>query len=251
MYPREYFDTFWRGDLRNEVFVIMSFAPEFNAVWNDAIRPAIEEDTADRPSAHRVDVTTLAGNIVNEILDGVAHARLVLAEISVSVSGRWAGQRNGNAMYELGLAHALRQPTEVVIARSDNEPLNFDIAQIKVQSYDRNDLASARQLFSALLNGALAEIDTVKGLKVDQAVAQLDVDCLNMIVKDGGNDYFSIEAARTMRDVMHQTATGVKSAVARLLSLGVLRCDADMRAGRYAYHWTLFGQAVLRKLGIR
>ena len=45
MYPREYFDTYWRGDLKNEVFVIMSFAPEFQPAWEDAIKPAIEVDT--------------------------------------------------------------------------------------------------------------------------------------------------------------------------------------------------------------
>ena len=45
MYPREYFDTYWRGDLKNEVFVIMSFADEFKEVWESAIRPAIEDDT--------------------------------------------------------------------------------------------------------------------------------------------------------------------------------------------------------------
>ena len=52
MYPREFFDTFWRGDLRNEVFVIMSFDDEFRPVWEHALKPAIETDLQE-PRAHR------------------------------------------------------------------------------------------------------------------------------------------------------------------------------------------------------
>jgi hypothetical protein len=94
MYPREFFDTYWRPNLKNEVFVIMSFAPEFDDVWTQAIRPAVEQDTRKSPFAHRVDATTLAGSIITEILDGIAHARLVFADVSICSSGRWAGQRN-------------------------------------------------------------------------------------------------------------------------------------------------------------
>jgi hypothetical protein len=75
MYPREYFDTYWRPNLKNEVFVIMSFAPEFGDVWTQAIRPAVEQDTRESPFAHRVDATTLAGSIITEILDGIASCK--------------------------------------------------------------------------------------------------------------------------------------------------------------------------------
>ena len=46
MYPREYFDTYWRGDLRNEIFVIMSFESAFQPVWEQAIKPAINTDVS-------------------------------------------------------------------------------------------------------------------------------------------------------------------------------------------------------------
>jgi hypothetical protein len=84
MYPREYFDTYWRPTLKNEIFVIMSFAPEFEQVWTHAIRPAIEQDTPGQPFAHGVDATTLAGSIITEILDGVAHAKLSYLQTSPS-----------------------------------------------------------------------------------------------------------------------------------------------------------------------
>ena len=66
----------------------------------------------------RVNATILFGSIITDILDGIAHSKLVLADISVATTGKWAGQRNGNVMYEVGLAHAVRQSTEVLLIRS-------------------------------------------------------------------------------------------------------------------------------------
>lgn len=251
MYPREYFDTYWRGDLKNEVFVIMSFAPEFQPVWENAIKPAIEDDTDGAPFAHRVDATVLADSIVTEILDGIAHAKLVFADISVCSSGRWKGQRNANAMYELGLAHALRRPQELVVVRSDHEKINFDVASIKIQDYELSDLPAARQRFSQLLNEGVIQIDQVKHLKVTQAEESLDGDTLSLMVRRGKAEYFSVTNPTTMRDVMGQIAGGEKDSVRHMLSLGIIRSDSNLAAGAYAYHWTEFGKAVLKKLGIR
>ena len=251
MYPRDYFDTFWRGDLRNEVFVAMSFAEEFGPVWTDAIKPAIEEDNKLGLVAHRVDATALCGSVITEILDGIAHARLVLVELSVCRAGRWTGQRNGNVMYELGLAHPIRQPAELVLLRSDSEPLDFDIAQIRVHHYKPDDLSSARRLVARRIPDALAEIDAVKGLRVDHVASQLDADCLGLAARTGHGPYFHVPHASTMRDVMEQTARGEKNAIARMLELGLLRFDSNFEANLYAYHWTSFGDAVLRRIGVR
>ncbi len=251
MYPREYFDTYWRGDLKNEVFVIMSFAPESQPVWENAIRPAIEIDTDGTPFAHRVDATVLAGSIVTEILDGIAHAKLVFADISVCRSGRWKGQRNANAMYELGLAHALRRPQELVVVRSDHEELNFDVAAIKIQDYESSDLPAAQRRFSQLLNDGLKQIDQVKHLKVTEAVESLDADTLSLMDAKGKAECFSVANPRTMREVMNQTAVGTKDAVRHMLSLRMIRSDSCLDARTYAYHWTAFGKAVLKRVGIR
>jgi hypothetical protein len=67
----------------------------------------------------------------------------------------------------------------------------------------------------------------------------------------GKADCFSVPHCKTMRDIMEQTAAGTKDAVRHMLSLGIIRFDADLAADAYAYHWTNFGKAVLSKLGIR
>ena len=82
MFPREYFDTYWRPDLRDEVFVAMSFASCFTATWEEILKPAI---VAVGLKPHRVDITKTSGSILTEIMDGIAHARVVLADISTEV----------------------------------------------------------------------------------------------------------------------------------------------------------------------
>src|SRR3990172_3902011 len=99
MYPREFLDSYWRPALREAVFVAMPFQSEFTPVWEEAIRPAVEQDCRPPLSALRVDVSILSGSVITNILDGIAHDRLILADISIAQEGRWRGQRNGNVMY--------------------------------------------------------------------------------------------------------------------------------------------------------
>ncbi len=98
MYPRDFLDSYWRPAVRDSVFVAMPFHDEFTPIWRDAIQPAIEQDLQPHLQAERVDATTLSGSIITGILDGIAHARVVLADISIAQEGRWKGQRNGNVM---------------------------------------------------------------------------------------------------------------------------------------------------------
>ena len=251
MYPREYFDTFWRGGLRDEVFVAMPFSDEFQPVWEEAIKPAIDEDVGLGLVAHRVDATVLSGSVITEVLDGVAHARLVLADISVCSTGKWVGQRNGNVMYEVGLTHAIRQPTENLLFRSDRERISFDVAGIRVHDYDRDDLDSARELIGAKVQELLASVEDIKALKVSQAIESLDADCVQVMLESGGGDYFSMRHPDKMRDAMALIASGKQGAVGRMLSLGIVRFDFSMDRGQYAYHWTEFGKAVMKKLEVR
>jgi hypothetical protein len=96
-------------------------------------------------------------------------------------------------MYALGLAHALRPATELVVVRSDTEQINFDIAGIKIPAYDRNDLAAARVKFGQLLNDRLADLDQTRHLKTTEAVESLDGDCLTLLANAGNQDYFSVK----------------------------------------------------------
>jgi hypothetical protein len=232
MYPREFFDTFWRGTLRKEVFVAMSFADEFTTIWTEAIRAAIVSDVG--LAENRVDTSVLSGSVITRILDGVAHATLIFADISVMKKGSWRGQRNGNVMYELGLAHAIRPSTDIVVVRSDRKKINFDVAGIQVHHYPREDTAASRVLFAKLLRSALDERGKIMSITMQQARERLDGDSLNLMWQHRDFKPFGID---------RRAAAQERLAVQRLLDLDIMRCVIPQQ-GHYQYVWTDFGKAV-------
>ena len=163
MYPREYFDTFWRPDLRDEVFVAMQFR-DFDDIWANILKPAIKR-TGLKP--HRVDATKVSGNIITEIMDGIAHARLILGDVSPA-SGDYP---NANVMYEIGLAHALRQPCEVLLVSRYKIPKMFDIGAIRVHRYYPKKPHYCKTEIADLITACLKEVDAIKALKVEMATA--------------------------------------------------------------------------------
>src|SRR5262249_20798391 len=76
LHPHTFYSTLFEHQKRNEVFVIMSFAPEFDDRWVRVIEPCIREDLGLK--ANRVDYNCSGESIIHDILDGIAHARLVL-----------------------------------------------------------------------------------------------------------------------------------------------------------------------------
>jgi hypothetical protein len=214
MYPRTWFETYWRGTLKPEVFVAMPFATEFDSIWENAIKPAIENDLegGGKYKAHRVDVTTISGSIVTEILDGIAHATLIFADISIMTTGDWKTQRNGNVMYELGLATAIRPETDMVIVKSE-----------------------ARQNFDKFLTGALVARKNAKSQIEKHVWSLLDRDCLNLMLRQGNHKPFG-EKDASITELL---------TIRRLLELGIIRCE---KTGDYSYiyMWTDFGIAVTK-----
>lgn len=246
MYPRDFLDSYWRPAIRDSVFVAMPFHDEFTPIWQDAICPAIETDLRVRLRAERVDTTILSGSIVTSILDGIAHARVVLADISVANEGRWKGQRNGNVMYEVGIAHASRQSSEVLLVRSDDEEINFDLAGIRVHSYDRRDTSAARTYFAQIVQEALGQIDQTKSLQVQRVIDALDADALAFVQSWGKAAAFHAPEPTSMGGALLSISKA--AALSRLQALGVVRCDPKHASGKPAFYWSEFGKAVVARL---
>ena len=242
MFPRRFFDTYWRTDIREEVFVAMPFHDEFDGIWNHCILPAIESNRGGL-LARRVDASTLSGSIVVNILDGIAHSRAVFCDISVCESGRWAGQRNGNVMYEVGLAHATRQDTEVILVRKDREPINFDLAGINVHWYDSTDVSKTKDLFDRLITSAIDVTNQEKSLQVSRAISMLDHRTLGIIERHRHGPGFRETAESPSLSTMANMA-----AISRLQSIGIVECSPNWSEQKADYIWTPFGRAVLRRL---
>ncbi len=113
------------GDISNECFVIMPFSTKFDLIYEEVIRPAIEQ-TPLMPK--RADAIYSTKRIMHDIWKCIRTARVVLAEIT---------GRNPNVMYELGLCHALGKPVILITSSVDDVP--FDLKGIRCIVYEKDN----------------------------------------------------------------------------------------------------------------
>jgi len=102
-------------------FVLMDFAPEFDAIFEMLIVAAMKEAGFE---AFRADNIKSQSNIIRDIIHSIAHSNLIIADLTGS---------NPNVYYELGIAHGLRRP--VVLLTQEISELPFDLKSYRVIVY--------------------------------------------------------------------------------------------------------------------
>ena len=243
MYPHTFLETLWRLVLRPQVFVAMSFAPQYASRYTDVIEPAIRGVLLDgQPlEPYRVDVSKSGDSILTDISDGIAHSRLVLADVSTagrdSVTG--APFRNGNVMYEVGIALACRQPTEILLVRDDHDAFLFDVSAIPHVTLDFTDTQGAIAILTEHLVSRAREQRIVGDARVQMAIASLSAE----------ETFF----LRQCKDYAPSTVWGheVKGiatwnalATSRLLDKGIIRLAGEFGEMMPAFTFTPLGYVV-------
>lgn len=226
MYPHTYLSLFPPFPRDNRVFVAMSFLPRFDARWQHVLAPAIRRvragGTALEP--HRVDLRKASDSVLTEILEGISRCRFFLADITVigELDGRPI--RNGNVLYEVGLAHATRLSEEVGLLRSDNKELLFDVMNVRVLEYDPdgNPEAAANLVTDAIVQ-SLRELDLKRSLTVRRAAESLDVHSWFLLLEAEAVGVVQHPPVRTMRDALGGATR--RQAIDRLLETGALRAE--------------------------
>jgi len=246
----------------------MSFDEKFRARWENVIRPAVSriERGGKRLEAFRVDARKISDSILTEILSGISTARLVLADVSAIEKVADKPIRNGNVMYEIGIAHAARLPEEVLLFRSDDDPLLFDMANVRVNRYDPdNNPIDAIEAVADSVSSALKEIDLRKSLAVSAAVNSLDFPSWWLLAQTAQTPRIEHPPNRTMRDALGNAQR--VDAIHRLLDVGAIRASflridpetfetlkGDTDTSLMSYEVTEFGNAVffegIRRMGI-
>jgi len=257
MYPATYFGLFPAFPRGERGFVAMSFDPRFDARWTNVIAPAINSIEADgkRLAPHRVDLRTAGDSILTEILDNIARCRIFVADISAIGEIDGNAIRNANVLYEVGLAHAVRQPEEVILVRSDDQSLGFDIANVRVHRYDPDGAPDKAKDFLAdrILQG-LQEVDMKKLLAIRSAVESLDY-----------NTWRVLSYTLTKKSLNHPVASvanfPTSIAIRTLLDLGAIKTvfvrpteellsNADGKPEElFTYQATEFGLALIAAVG--
>lgn len=111
------------GDIKEECFVLIPFASKFDLIYEEVLRPAIEDAGLVSTRADEI-----YGNkrIMQDVWNGIRAARMVLAELT---------GRNANVLYELGLAHSLGK--QAVVITNTMEDVPFDLKDVRCIVYDK------------------------------------------------------------------------------------------------------------------
>jgi hypothetical protein len=164
----------------------------------------------------------VSDSVLTEILEGVSNDLLVFADISTIHTLNNVPIRNANVMYEIGLAHAVRMSQEVVLFRSDDDRLTFDLSNIRVNRYHPDsDISGSLKSVNDAFFDALKELDLTKSLAVQRARSRLDATSfryLGACLLPGG---LKLPRMRTVGDAL--TLPDVFRALGRLLDMGAIQ----------------------------
>lgn len=238
VYPKHYIDLFKIDRDNSMAFVGMSFASEDRWRWEDVIKPALLMAGLD---PYRVDMEMKSDSILVDILRAIVNSRFLVFDITMNASGF----RSGNVMYDLGYAHAIRSPEDILVIRSDNEILPFDTAQIRVFSYT-DASPEARKSLAATIGSVLQNAVRVRDLVVGKAISMLDEVSLGFLSSHAKMEYFSLTESTK---AFTPEALAARSAIRGLLELGIVGLRWDRPSQKYAYTWTGLGRTLLDTLG--
>jgi len=259
MYPGEILNLFPPYPRNHIVFVAMSFDPAFYPRWKNVIETSINSTELDGNllEAHRIDLSKKSDSIITEIVQQISQCRLVLADISTigyskrNFFSKKKPIRNANVMYEVGIAHATRLPEEVILLRSDNDPLDFDISGVRVHKYNPERVEEAIALIKDLVNNAFESIDTRKNITVRNAAESLDLNMFILLHKSINE--IKHPSLNTWAEALGNIHT--MQAINRLLSLGMFKVKYNKMTsemfnkdliGSISYTITPFGRDVYR-----
>ncbi|MDL2123207.1 MAG: hypothetical protein LWX51_09005 [Deltaproteobacteria bacterium] len=243
MYPQTYLKTFWRLELRSQVFVAMSFAPQYEARFKEIIAPAIQSIVLEgsRLEPYRVDISKSGDSILTDISDGIAHSRLVLADISSigkdSVTG--LPYRNGNVMYEVGVALACRQPSEVLLVRDDHDKFLFDVSTIPHVTINFTNKRAAVQTLAEQILSRVNEQQFINDARVQIAISSLSAEEI-ILLKQMQEYSANMVWGREVKGLANWYAL----AISRLLDKGVIKLAGEFKKNKPAFAFTPFGYIV-------
>jgi len=248
MHPNVFLRTFWRTELKPQVFVAMSFAEAYRSRFEKVIAPAIEDVKVDGIALkpYRVDLSKTGDSILSDIVDGIAHSRLVLADVSTVGADSKTGEhyRNGNVMYELGIALACRDSADVLLVRDDKDKFLFDVSTIPHSHIDFSD-GNARAVLAEHLRARVAEQNFLRHARVQKALSTLTEESTKLLVEFADlpeGHAVGWTGGGAVTNVAHEVALG------RLVDQQLLRLHSIDDDGTHRYKSTVLGRVVANRM---
>lgn len=226
MYPNHLFGLIPPFPRTKRVFVAMSFDARFDDRWENVLVPAIGSLSSggETLEAFRVDLSRASDAILTEILTAISESHCIVADISAlnELDGRPV--RNANVMYEVGLAHAARLPEEVILFRSDDHRLDFDISGVRVHKYDPDGNPDVAKAFAAeTIVESLKALDAKRRTSVRVAAERLTLPAVYLLLTVMQAGEVQHPETRTMGQALGSLERA--EAISLLLELGALRAQ--------------------------
>jgi hypothetical protein len=254
MHPSTFINDLWNGNTESEVFVAMSFHDSYKSRFENIYKPAIENIVlgGNQLKAVRVDERKSGDSIITEIIKGISQAEIVIADISsmgIAEDG-YNVQRNGNVMYELGLAHASKSPASVIILKDDHEKMLFDVSSIPHFTIDFSDNNSAKKQITEIIVDRIKEAETIldiKLIRLSKLMGPHELMALKKLAQCPPDKImdFSFEVSK-IRIVSNPDREGL----AGLLPAGVIQSHIVEGSDFPLYSLTNRGRKFCKKLGI-
>jgi len=110
---------------RPKAFVVIQFTDEYNVLYNEVIKPVVEEYGYD---CERADETYTTNPILQDIIQSIQESSIVIADITPN---------NPNVFYEVGYSHAIGKPT-ILLCDKKREKLPFDVSSFRTLFYENS-----------------------------------------------------------------------------------------------------------------
>jgi hypothetical protein len=136
----------------SDLFVMMPFANDLRAVYEDHIRAVADKLGI---TATRADDFFAASTVISDVWNAIASAQVLIADCT---------GRNPNVFYELGIAHTLGKPVILIAQSKDDIP--FDIQHIRTILYNftPRGMRDFETALEATLKGEIGRPRTLEGV---------------------------------------------------------------------------------------
>jgi len=239
--PNFYFNNFLIGDRENKLFAFLPSLGKCTNRFNNVIKPAAE--FMDLKSEIANDEKS-SKEIMERVYGAINDSRILLFDLSKD--DRYNNKVNPNVAYELGVARSVREDIDILLI-TDIEDVEkeifFDIRGMHIEKM-KSDLT--KEEFYEILKSVCNEQKYYQDKRIETISKLIDGESITLMYKHGRlpDDYKHFGS----RDMSAE----LKMSALRLLDFGLLKTEWGCyeKGYEYAYHWTSFGKAIMKYMGI-
>jgi hypothetical protein len=161
---------------------------------------------------------------LTEILQAISDSAVIVADVTAIGTLGERAVRNANVLYEVGIAHASRQPEEVILFRSDDAHLDFDVQGVRVHSYRPDDDAKRAENFVVeTVIESLRSVESARMVAIRFAAQRLTLGAYTLLLEARQGGPIEHPPAQTMGQILGGfQRTG---AIELLLELGAIEAQ--------------------------